>query len=452
MVFRRKIYKKLLDWKKSAQGQKAILIEGARRIGKSTIVEEFAKREYRSYILIDFNDVSEAVLNAFNNHLNDLDTFFMILSTDYGVELFRRESVIIFDEVQKFPKARQSIKRLVKDGRFDYMETGSLISIRQNVKDITIPSEERTIDMHPMDFEEFCLALNEPLIVKYIIDCFAKQTPLEKTLHEKAMLLFRQYMLVGGMPQSVAAFLEKRSFQQSDVEKRDILKLYREDIMKIDERYQSKVLAIFDQIPSFLSQHEKRIVFNDIEKGSFFAQYTESFFWLGNARMINECFNCLDPNVGLALNESRTFIKCYMNDTGLLVSHAFNENEITENELYKQILSGQLSLNEGMLYENAIAQILVANGHKLFFYTHYSEEKHRNDIEIDFLISNGSKIDYKVTPIEVKSGERYKYKSLTDFSEKFKNRIGNKIIIHPKNFIKKDNGTVCIPAYMAICL
>lgn len=452
MVFKRKIYAKLLEWKNSARGKRALLVEGARRIGKSTIVEEFAKHEYRSYILIDFNDVSTAVLNAFNDHLGDLDTFFMILSTEYGVELFRRESIIIFDEVQRFPKARQSIKKLVKDGRYDYLETGSLISIHQNVKDITIPSEERSIDMHPMDFEEFCLALGEAQMVRYIKDCFDRRKPLERTLHEKAMLIFRQYMLVGGMPKSVDAFLKNRSFNASDEEKRDILKMYREDIMKIDVRYQSKVLSIFDQIPSFLSQHEKRVVFNEVEEGSYFSQYAETFFWLGDARMVNECFNCTDPNIGLALNETRTYIKCYMGDTGLLVSHAFNENEITENELYKQILNGELTLNEGMLYENAIAQILAANGHKLFFYTHYNEEMHRNDIEIDFVIRSGGRLNFKIMPIEVKSGKRYRYESLKRFREKFGERLGESYIIHPKNFAITRDGVICIPAYMAMCL
>lgn len=452
MAFKRNIYSQLLDWKNSVKGQKALLIEGARRIGKSTIAEEFAKHEYRSYLLIDFNDVSNAVKNAFENYLGDLDTFFMILATEYGVELYRRESLIIFDEVQQFPKARQSIKKLVKDGRYDYLETGSLISIQQNVKDITIPSEERSIDMHPMDFAEFCEALGEGMLVKYIQNCFAERKPLERNLHEKAMLLFRQYILVGGMPQSVAAFLENRSFQRSDAEKRDILKLYRDDIMKIDDRCQSRVLAIFDQVPGFLSQHEKRVVFKEVCEGSYFAQYAETFFWLGNSRIVNECFNSTDPNVGLSLNESRAYIKCYMGDTGLLVSHAFNENKITENELYKQILNGSLDLNEGMLFENAIAQMLRARGHKPFFYLHYNEEKHRNDIEIDFIITDGNKVDFKIFPIEVKSGKRYKYESLMRFREKFSKRIGASYIIHPKNLEIKEDGIVCLPAYMAMCL
>lgn len=452
MIFRRKIYDKLLEWKQTAQGTKALLLEGARRIGKSTIVEQFAKTEYKSYILIDFNDASAAVIDAFENYLNDLDAFFVILSAEYGVTLYHRESVIIFDEVQRYPKARQSVKKLVKDGRYDYIETGSLVSIKDAVKNITIPSEERSIKMYPMDFEEFAMAFGDDNLIAYIRQCFAERKPLARNLHNKAMFRFKQFLLVGGMPQSVSAFVEHDgNFAMADQEKRDILALYRNDIMRIDAQYRSKVLSIFDQIPSFLSRHEKRVVLSDIAKGSYFMQYADTFFWLGDSMVVNECFNTTDPNVGLALNENRSFIKCYMGDTGLLVSHAFSENEITDEQLYKQILNNKLSLNQGMLYENAIAQMLVANGHKLFFYTHYDEEKHRNDIEIDFLISNLSKIKYKVCPIEVKSSARYSTASLDAFMAKFHERIDLAYVIHPRNLIVEEH-RVSIPPYMAICL
>lgn len=452
MIFKRKIYNKLLDWKENAAGEKALMIEGARRIGKSTIVEEFAKAEYKSYLLIDFNDASDVVEDAFNKYLNDLDTFFMILSTEYGKQLYPGQSLIIFDEVQKFPKARQSIKRLVKDGRFDYIETGSLISIQENVKDITIPSEERTIKMYPMDFEEFCWAFGEDMLVKYIRSCFDSLTPLEDTLHHKAMLLFKQYILVGGMPKSVSAYLKNdRNFNMADAEKRDILTLYRNDIGKADTKYRSRIQSIFEQIPAFLSLHEKRVRLSNIEKNANFPLYQDTFFWLGNSMMTNECFNCNDPNVGLSLNEDRTYIKCYMGDTGLLVSHAFTESEIAEGELYKQILHDNLAINEGMLFENAIAQCLVANGYKLFFYTRYNEEKHRNDIEIDFLISNGSVTKPKIFPIEVKSSKRYTTTSLEKFTEVYRKRIGKAYVIHTKNLSVKDD-IVCIPSYMTICL
>lgn len=452
MFFERKIYQKFIAWKNEAQGHKALLVEGARRIGKSTIVEEFGKREYKSYILIDFARATDEVRGYFYQHLNDLDTFFMLLSVNYGVQLYDRESLIIFDEVQLFPKARESIKYLVADGRYDYIETGSLISIKENVKEIVVPSEERKIKMYPLDFEEFCGALGEGLIIPYIKTCFEKRQPLERGLHDKAMLLFKQYMLVGGMPKAVAVFLEgRKDFGKADLEKRDILNLYRDDIMKIKAQYRAKVLAIFDQIPGLLSQHEKRVVFNRVIEGSGAEQYEETFFWLSDSMIANECRKCDDPNVGLSLNESDTYIKCYLGDTGLLVSHAFDENELLENEVYKQILSGKLSLNEGMLYENVIAQMLVANGHRLFFYTHYSEEKHRNDIEIDFIFSNNSKTRYKMYPIEVKSGKSYSLNSLLKFREKYKQRIGGVYVIHPKNLIQKDD-ILCIPPYMTICL
>ena len=424
MILKRKIYKKLLEWKNECQGKKALLIEGARRIGKSTICEEFGKNEYESYLLIDFAKKDKEVERYFERYLNDLDTFFMLLQTHFGTKLTERNSLIIFDEVQMFPQARAAIKYLVADGRYDYIETGSLISIRENVKNIVIPSEERNINMYPLDFEEFAIALEEDLLVEYIKKCFEKREPLERSMHNQAMLLFHQYMLVGGMPMPVVAFIEsKKDFTEPDKEKRDILKLYREDIMKIDMRYRSKVLAIYDQIPGFLSQHEKRVVFKKLQDGSYADQYEETFFWLSDSMISNECFLCNDPNVGLSLNETRSYVKCYMGDTGLLVSHAFDENEL--------------------------AQMLVANGHKLYFYTHYNENKHRNDMEIDFIISNNRRLKYKMFPIEVKSGKQYKTTSLNNFREKYKERIGESYIIHPRNLIVKD-GIICIPPYMTM--
>lgn len=452
MIFKRKIYNKFLAWKQESRGKKALLVEGARRIGKSTVVEEFARQEYKSYILIDFAKASENVKSYFQLHLNDLDTFYMLLAVQYGVELYPRESLIIFDEVQLFPKAREAVKYLVADGRYDFIETGSLISIKENVKDIVIPSEERHIRMYPMDFEEFCWALGEKPLIPYIRSCFEKQEPLERSLHNKAMLLFKQYLLVGGMPKVVSEFLEtQKRFGAADMEKRDILELYRSDIMKIRAQYRTKVLAIFDQIPGLLSRHEKRVVFNRIAEGSIAEQYEETFFWLSDSMVCNECRRSNDPNVGLSLNESDTYIKCYMGDTGLLVSHAFDENELLEDEVYKQILAGKLGLNEGMLYENMIAQMLTANGHRLFFYTHYNEVKKRNDIEIDFIISNNSKTKYKMYPIEVKSGTNYSIESLLRFREKYRSRIGECYIIHPRNLTAKED-ILCIPPYMTICL
>lgn len=452
MILKRKIYDKLLKWKNETNGEKSILIEGARRIGKSTIVEEFAKNEYTSYILIDFAKKDTEVEGYFEKYLNDLDTLFMMLQVHYGVRLENRKSVIIFDEIQMYPQARAAIKYLVADGRYDYIETGSLISIKENVKNIVIPSEEKHISMYPLDFEEFCWALQEEVIIEYIKKCFEKKEPLEQPLHNKAMLLFKQYMLVGGMPKPVIKFIENnKSFYEADMEKRDILSLYRNDIMKINAQYRSKVLTIFDQIPGLLSKHEKRVIFKNVQENTHADQYEETFFWLSDSMISNECFLCSDPNVGLSINEVRTYVKCYLGDTGLLVSHAFDENELLEEEVYKQILTDKLSINEGMLYENIIAQMLTANNHKLYFYTHYNEEKHRNDIEIDFLLSNNSKLHYKIYPIEVKSSKKYSTDSLIKFKEKYKNRIGECYIIHPKNLVIK-NDIICIPPYMTFLL
>lgn len=452
MVFKRKIYDRLLDWKTRSNGSKAVLIEGARRIGKSTIVEEFAKREYKSYILIDFNKAGRTVKNAFADYMDDLDTFFMLISSEYNVRLYNRESVIVLDEIQAFPLARQAVKYLVADGRYDYIETGSLISIKENVQDITVPSEERSFKMYPMDFEEFAWAMGETVLLDYIRQCYAGRKPLEQGLHRKAMLLFRQYIIVGGMPKPVSAYIEnERDFQKADEEKRDILSLYRNDIGKIDARYRSRVQAIFDQIPSFLSRSEKRVVLSQLERGATYPKYHETFFWLADSMMVNECFNCTDPNVGLSLNEDRTYIKCYMNDTGLLISHTFDENEISDNGLYRELLLGRMSVNEGMFYENVIAQMLVAAGHKLYFYNHYNREQNRNDVEIDFIFSNNSKLKYKIFPIEVKSTDRYNTTSLTRFQEKFSKRIGCSYVIHPRNLSVMED-VIYIPAYMTFCL
>ncbi len=452
MILKRKAYDKLLAWKNECNGSRAILVEGARRIGKSTIVEEFAKNEYKSYILIDFAKVSDTVIDAFEKHKNNFDELFMILSLEYGIKLFKRESAIIFDEVQLYPQARQLIKYLVADGRYDYIETGSLISIKENVQNILIPSEERKLKMYPLDFEEFCWCFGEEILIDYIKKCFEEKKALDEGLHNKAMFLFKQYMLVGGMPKSIIAFLEgTRDFDAADSEKRDILNLYRDDILKINTRYRSKVLSIFEQLPGFLSKHEKRVILSKIVQGSTIDQYADTFFWLGNSMICNECFLTRDPNVGLALNEDRSYIKCYMGDTGLLVSHAFDENSLADSELYRQIINDKLSLNEGMLYENAIAQMLTSNGHKLYFYTHYNEEKRKNDIEIDFIISNNNKLKYKIYPIEVKSTKKYSITSLERFRGKYSSRIGGCYVIHPKNLSVKD-GITYLPAYMAMCL
>lgn len=446
-MIKRKIYQKILRWKESTNGTKALLIEGARRIGKSTIAEEFGKKEYKSYILIDFNKATKKTMESFED-LNNLDVFFQTIMLEYNTRLFERESLIIFDEIQKFPKAREAVKYLVADGRYDYIETGSLISIRENVDNITIPSEERKIKMFPVDFEEFMLYMNEELLLEYIKKCLEMKQPLDQKMHQKAMHIFKEYMLVGGMPQAVVAFKENaRDFAAADIEKRDILSLYRDDIRKAAKRYNSRVSAIFENIPAYLSTHEKRVVLSEIESNATFAQYDDPFFWLDDSMICNLCYKCNDPNVGFSLNKNESFVKCYMGDTGLLVSLAFNENEIMEQQLYKQIMNEKLSLNQGMIYENMISQMIAAMGRKLYFYTRYNEEKHRNDIEIDFLLSNESKMNFRMYPIEVKSSKNYSAISLDKFKQLYEKKIAISYIVHPKNLLV-DGEIIKIPPYM----
>lgn len=447
MEIKRKIYQNLCEWKKSANGTKALMIEGARRIGKSTVAEEFGKKEYKSYILIDFNKASKKVKNLFDE-LTNLDVFFQSLSLEYNTRLYKRESLIIFDEIQKFPKAREAIKYLVADGRYDYLETGSLISIRENVESITIPSEERKIRMYPLSFEEFADYFDEGILLEYIAECFEKREPLERSMHNKAMRLFKEYILVGGMPQAVLAYKNGgRDFAAADTEKRDILSLYRDDIKKAARRYNSKVSAIFENIPAYLSTHEKKIVLSEIDSGATFDKYDEPLFWLEDSMICNLCYKCNDPNVGFALNKNESAVKCYLGDTGLLVSLAFSENELAENNLYKQIMDGKLSINQGMIYENAIAQMITGKGKKLYFYTRYNENKHRNDIEIDFMLSNDSKTKFRIMPIEVKSAKNYSTVSLNEFNKVYHQRISESYVVHPKNLSVVD-GIIKIPPYM----
>mgnify|MGYP004447348399 CR=1 FL=1 len=451
MEIERKVYQRIKKWKDETCGEKALLIEGARRIGKSTVAEAFGKNEYETYILIDFNKASKKIRDAFDD-LNNLDIFFQTISLEYNTRLYTRNSLIIFDEIQKFPKAREAIKYLVADGRYDYIETGSLISIKENVDCITIPSEERKIKMYPVDFEEFMDYMGEQILMEYIKDCFDKKIALDQKMHAKAMHLFKEYMLVGGMPKALVAFKKGgRDFAAADIEKRDILELYKDDIKKAAKKYNSRVSAIFENVPAYLSTHEKKVVLNQIEEGARFTQYEDPLFWLGDSMICNLCYKCNDPNVGFALNKNDAFVKCYMGDTGLLVSHAFNENELMDQQLYKQIMDGRLALNEGMLYENVISQMIVAMDKKLFFYTKYNDEKHRNDIEIDFLISNESKVNFKINPIEVKSSKNYKTASLDRFKQLFGKRIDSRIIIHPKN-LSIDDELIRIPPYMLWCL
>ena len=446
-MLKRKIYDKLLEWKNQSNGSTAILIDGARRVGKSYIAEEFGKSEYKSYILIDFGKAPQDVLDLFIHDSANLDLFFAKLSAFYAKTLHKRNSLIIFDEVQQFPRARQLIKYLVADGRYDYIETGSLIRLKKNVQDIIIPSEEEHIEMFPMDFEEFLWAMGDEATVPLIRACFESKTPLGQALHRKIMNDFRQYVLVGGMPQSVIAYLKEKNFEASDVAKRRIIKLYRDDVSKFAEGYEDKVFALFDGIPVQLSKKEKKYKLSSISKEARFRTYEDSFIWLNEAMVVNTCFNATDPNVGLALSADNTTQKCYMADTGLLVTHTFMDTAFTENELYRAILFDKLNINEGMIMENIVAQMLRTNGHKLYFYSRSDTDNRENHMEIDFLITEGKKI----APIEVKSSNYTSHSSLDKFRNKFSSKIGNSYVLYSKDVMIKD-GIIHLPFYMAMFL
>lgn len=449
MELKRKAYFELLEWKEKSNGKSAILVEGARRIGKSTTVEKFAKENYKSYILIDFSNVSTKIKDNFESNLIDLDSFFQVISLEYKTRLYKRNSVIIFDEVQFFPKARQAIKHLVKDGRFDYIETGSLISIKENVENILIPSEEDKLKMYPLDFEEFLWATNNELLSDYIKDCFEKKVSLMDTFHKKANYAFNEYILVGGMPQSVIAYVENsKDFSKAHEAKIRIINLYKDDIKKASSKYQSKVSAIFDNIPGYLSSGSKQISLRDIGNGQVYSAYDEPLFWLEDSMICNLCYKSSDPSVSLSLYKDTSSVKCYMGDTGLLVSMVLSSNKIKSMDLYKQIMNGKLSFNKGMLFENVIAQTLASKNIDLYFYTQYNKDKKRNDIEIDFLVVGESN---KLIPIEVKSSKNYTTISYDKFKAKYKKRIGESNIIHPKSFNKDEIGYK-IPAYMTYCL
>lgn len=445
---KRKIYDKLVQWKQEENGRTAILIDGARRVGKSYIAEEFAKNEYRSYILVDFNRAPAEVTDLFLHYLNDLDTLFMYLSNFYNVRLYPRESLIIFDEVQLFPRARAAIKYLVADGRYDYLETGSLMTIKKNVQDIVIPSEERHLKMYPLDFEEFLWAMGNEILMDFIRTCHEKKQPLGQALHRKAMDGFRQYMIIGGMPQAVQAYVETKDFARVDRVKRDILELYRADISKHAAGYEMKVEQIFDDIPAQLQKHERNFKFSSLKKAARFRDYEDALFWLSNAMIANICYNSTAPNIGLKLNTDRLTLKCYMADTGLLISHAFDENGLVSEEIYKKLLFDKLEVNTGMIIENIVAQMLTASGHKLYFYSNPSRDDVTERMEIDFLIAK-SKISnhHNISPIEVKSSKNYTLTSLKKCIAKYGAQLNTPYVLHTSDY-KEADGIQYLPLYM----
>ena len=445
---KRKIYNKLLEWKQESNGEYALLIDGTRRVGKSYIVRQFAEKEYRSCVILDFNLVSKSIKDLFENDLDNLDRFFMYLSNYTGKTLYTRDTLIVFDEVQQYPKARAAIKYLVKDGRYDYIETGSLISIKKNVEGIVIPSEEEHIKMFPMDFEEFLWAMGEEMLMPFIKDCFERKKPLGQLMHRRAMDYFRLYMIVGGMPQAVEKYVETRDLAKVDKLKRRILDLYRSDISKYAKGYDTKVKSIFEEIPSQLQKHEKKFRLSALKEGARARDYETAFFWLDDAMIINSCYNTTEPNVGLNLNKDTNTMKCYMADTGLLISHAFDANEIVSEDLYRKILLDKLEMNSGMIVENIVAQMLRTAGHKLFFYSNSSMTDKDSRMEIDFLIAK-SKITtrHNISPIEVKSSARYTLTSLRKCIAKYGSYLSTAYVIHPADLKEEDN-IIYLPLYM----
>ena len=444
---KRKVYQQLLHWKTHEQGRIALLIEGARRVGKSYIVEQFAKNEYKSYILVNFAHISKSLKQVFDNYLEDTDTFFLYLQNVTGTKLYNRESLIIFDEIQKYPRARQAIKHLVADGRYDYIETGSLVSINSNIEDILLPSEERSVQMWPMDFEEFLWALDDELTMPFVRDCYEHKRALGP-MHRKAMDLFRQYLIVGGMPQAVLTYLDTHSFADTDRQKRDILALYRRSMSKYAKGYAEKVKLVFDQIPGELQRHEKRFRLSDLGKDSRYRSYESSFMWLQDAQITNTCYGVTEPTVGMKLRRNEETFKSYMADTGLLISHAFDEKIIQGEELYQKLLLDKLEINSGMLVENIVAQMFVASGHKLYFYSNNSRDDVESRMEIDFLIEKPTLTNaHNIIPIEVKSGKNYTTVSLNKFRQKFAKQTTAPCIIHSNDYEEKD-GIQYLPYYM----
>ena len=445
---RRKIYDELLAWKNNVNGESALLIQGARRVGKSYIAEEFAKKEYRSYILIDFNKAGDDIKELFLNDLDDMDMFFLKLSTYYGVQLFERDSLIILDEVQLFPRARSAVKYLVEDGRYDYIETGSLISIRKNVENILIPSEEDSINMYPMDFEEFLWATGNDNMMTVIRSSLDNRTPLGQALHRKVMDQFRLYMLIGGMPQAVNEYLATQNFEAVDRVKRRIINLYREDIRKHAGGNALRVEAIFDEIPSQLRKQNRHFKLAAVEEGLRFDTVKDDLFWLSDAMIVNNCYNSTEPNIGLSMNRDTTLLKCYMGDTGLLISHAFDERGIVTEEIYKKLLLDKLEVNLGMLTENVVAQMLTSAGHKLFFYANASRQDKSSRMELDFLLQKSTVTNrHNIIPVEVKSGKKYRLASIRKAQDKYKEYLYNPIVIHTSDYMEKD-GITYLPIYM----
>ena len=447
VIMKRKIYDKLLQWKREKNGATALMIEGTRRVGKSYIAREFARNEYDSFILIDFSKAPQRVRGWFDEYLEDVDTLLQNIQLHYKKKLAPRKSLIIFDEVQKCPKARDAIKALVEDGRFDYLETGSLISIKKNVENIVIPSEEDGIEMYPMDFEEFLWAMGNEVLMPYIRKQFEKCKPMGD-FHREALHYFRQYLIVGGMPQAVAEYAASRDFTKVDAIKRQILRLYKNDIKKYAGSMTARVSAIYDAIPGQLQKKEKQFTLTALKDEARMREYDGAFFWLDDAKLVNICYNTTAPNIGLQLNEDRTTLKCYFCDTGLLISLAFSTRGIVTDEIYQKLMFDKLEIDEGMLVENIVAQMLKTAGSKLFFYNNYDKEEAENRMQIDFLIQKEVVTSrHNISPIEVKSSTNYTLTSIKKCIKKYGQYLSTPYVLHTNDVEQKD-GLTYLPLYM----
>lgn len=442
-MFKRKIYKKLVDWKNESKGSTALLIEGARRIGKSTIAEEFAKSEYESYILIDFAFAAQSVKDLFRD-MSDLNYFFLQLQLIYKVDLVARKSLIIFDEIQFCPLARQAIKILVKDGRYDYVETGSLISIKRNVKDILIPSEERKINMYPMDYEEFLWAIGDNVTVPLLKKFYETGVSLGNDVNRIMLRNFRLYMLVGGMPQAVNEYIATNNFRKVDLVKRDILALYDSDFMKIDST--GRISTLFNAIPAQLAANASRYQVSGVVENTRADDILGLIAEMKSSKTVLVSYHANDPNTGLSSNINLSQFKLFVCDTGLFTTLMFKDKDFTENVIYEKLLNDKLSANLGYLYENVIAQILVSNGNELFYHT-WLNETSKHNYEIDFLLAKNDKI----CPVEVKSSGYKSHVSLDEFCKKFSSRISKKYLVYTKDFTKEQD-VVYLPVYMSIFL
>lgn len=443
IIFKRKAYNRMLQWKKERAGATALLIQGARRIGKSTLAEEFAKNEYKSHLLIDFSVAPAEVFDLFND-ISDLNYIFFRLQLIYKIQLYERESAVIFDEVQKCPLARQAIKHLVKDHRYDYIETGSLISVRKSSVDIVIPSEETKIDMFPMDYEEFKWALGDTVTIPLLQTAFDRRMALGDSIHRRMMRDFRLYMLIGGMPQAVAEYIKTNNMEAVDMVKRDIIALYEEDFNKIDDT--ERASAMFDAIPALLSKNSLRYKVSSAIPGEKPGRVESIIKMMENSMTVNVAYHANDPNAGLALTRDNEYFKMYVGDTGLFITLAFKDKDFTDNVIYNKLLNDKLSTNLGYVYENVIAQILRATGKKLYYHTiPYGDGK--KHYEVDFVIADG----HKVSPVEVKSSGYKTHASLDEFCRKYSDRIQSKYIVYTKD-LNRIGDVNYIPVYMAMFL